>query len=95
MTTGMSRRERQVFIVSLLAIFFAVAGDLATDSRIGAPWWHLFIEVSIWLTAGVVRALMLQRLSKLGRDLVEERRSLQSYREEVEAWRSSSSRFIE
>lgn len=95
MTTGMSRRDRLVFIGSLLAIFFAVGGDLATDSRIGAPWWHLFIEGSVGLTAGVVSAVMLRRLSKLGRDLAEERKSFSSYREEAEAWRNSSSQFIE
>lgn len=95
MTTGMSRRDRMIFIGSLLAIFFAIAGDLMTDSRMGAPWWHLLIEGSVGLVAGVVSALMLRQLSKLGRDLAEERKSFLSYREEAEAWRNSSSQFIE
>ena len=91
----MKNRERWVIIAILTGTAIFVGTDLITDSREGAPWWHLASEgfVALAALAGVV--FLLRGSFALKRSLTAEVLKSGRLRAEAEQWRQQARVYIE
>ena len=91
----MSNRERIVILFILLFISVTVAIDLVTDARGGAAIWHLLTEGFVGLLALFGTFYLLKDMFSLKRDLIKERESSLTLRQEADEWRSRSKKYLE
>ena len=91
----MMTRERQFIAAVLLVITFMVGADLATDSREGVTWWHLFAEGLTALTAALGVFFLLRDSFTLKRSLEVERSTVSRLESEGKAWQAQSKKYIE
>jgi DNA-binding CsgD family transcriptional regulator len=91
----MSSRERIVLLFILLFISVTVAIDLVTDARGGAAIWHLLTEGFVGLLALFGTFYLLKDMFSLKRDLIKERESSLTLRQEADEWRSRSKKYLE
>ena len=91
----MSNRERIVILFILLFISVTVAIDLVTDARGGAAIWHLLTEGFVGFLALFGTFYLLKDMFSLKRDLIKERESSLTLRQEADEWRSRSKKYLE
>lgn len=91
----MSSRERIVLLFILLLISVTVGIDLVADAREGAARWHLLTEGFVGLLALLGTFYLLKDVFSLKRDLIKERESSLTLRQEADEWRGRSKKYLE
>ena len=83
-------------IAGVLALIGLLAGtDLLLDLRVGASWWHAAAEATV-AVAGCFGAFHLLRGAwRLRRRLDAQGRDFSAFREQTEAWRTGSKKYLE
>ena len=91
----MKQRERFVIAAILLMVAVLVAFDIFTDSREGVILWHVLVEGFIGLIAVAGIFYLLRGTVDLKHRLQREIDDFSAFKQEAEAWRSSSRKYVD
>lgn len=91
----MSSRERLVIVAVLALVAAFVGADLTTDFREGVAQFHLLAEALVGAAALFGIYYVLRGSSELRQRLAQEQRDFSAYREQAEAWRAESRRYVD
>ena len=87
--------ERGV-IAGVLALIALLAGtDMLIDLREGASWWHVVAEATVAVAACLGAFHLLRSAWRLRRSLDAQGRDFSAFRQEAEAWRSGSRKYLD
>lgn len=92
---GLAGGERWVLAGVLALIAILAIADLAGDLRDGVTTWHVLAEGAVVVAACVGVALLLRGALALRRRLADQGRDFSAFREQAEAWRSGSRRYLD
>ena len=91
----MNQRDRIIIGSILLLVATLISVDIYNDSREGVVWWHVFVE---GLTGALAVAGVFYLMSgkvKLKHQLDKEIQEFSSFKQEAEAWRVKSRKYID
>ncbi len=91
----MNSRERFVISRILIVVAVLVAFDIVTDSSEGVASWHIMIETVIGLAAVAGVFYLLRGTVTLQHRLQKEIEDFSAFRQEAEAWRAESKKYVE
>ncbi len=91
----MNQRERFVIAGVLAVVAVLVSFDIFTDSREGVVLWHVFTEGVIGAIALAGVFYLLRGTITLRHRLEKEIEDFTAYKQEADAWRSESRKYIE
>lgn len=92
---GLAGGERWVLAGVLALIAVLAVTDLAGDLRDGVTTWHVLAEGAVVVAACVGVALLLRGAWALKHRLADQSRDFSVFREQAEAWRSGSRRYLD
>jgi DNA-binding CsgD family transcriptional regulator len=102
MTEGGDREEHALpvgersIIAGVLAAIALLAGiDVAVDLRQGVSAWHVSAEAAAALAACIGVFLLLRGAWRLRRQLDAQGRDFSAFRQEAEAWRAGSKKYLD
>lgn len=91
----MSKRERFVIAGILAIVAVLVSVDIISDSREGAPLWHLLTEGIIGVVAIAGVFYLLHGTTTLRHRLEKEIEDFTAFKKEADVWRSESRKYVE
>lgn len=98
----MTRKERIFLALSLVLIISLVFMDILTDSKEGAPVWHLLAEGSVGVIAAIGVLILLKSIFTSRHEIAQQKESLKILKEESEilkekseVWKANSKKYIE
>lgn len=87
--------ERGV-IAGVLALIALLAGaDMLVDLREGASWWHVAAEATVAAAACFGAFRLLRSAWRLRRRLDAQQRDFSAFRQQAEAWRTGSKKYLD
>jgi len=90
------RTSERLVIAGVLALIGLLAGiDLLVDLRQGVATWHLLAEATVALVACFGVFLLLRGAWQLRRRLDAQSRDFSAFRQQAEAWRAGSKKYLE
>lgn len=90
----MNDRERWTIAAILLGTAIFVGLDLLSDSRDGAPWWHLAAEGLVAAGALIGVLLLIHGAYTLKRDLAAETKRSATLAAEADRWRAQAATYL-
>lgn len=91
----MTKKEISFLLVVLLAIITLVSMDIVTDSREGAPLWHLFAEGTVGFVAAIGIFILMRNMFFSQHEIQRQQDSINQLKKESEIWKSNSKKHIE
>lgn len=90
------RTSERMVIAGVLALIGLLAGvDLLVDLRQGVSTWHVLAEATVALVACFGAFLLLRGAWQLRRRLDVQSRDFSAFRQQAEAWRTGSKKYLE
>ena len=87
--------ERSIIAGVLALIALLAAADLAGDLRQGVAAWHVLMEAAVVVAACVGAFFLLRGAWRLRRRLATQSRDFSAFREQAEAWRAGSRKYLD
>lgn len=91
----MTKKENTFLLVVLISIMALVSMDIVTDSKEGAPIWHLFAEGTVGVIAAVGFFILQKNTFSSQHEIQRQRDSIDQLKAESEVWKNNSKKYIE
>ena len=93
---GALRASERTIIAGVLALIALLAGiDLLVDQRQGVSTWHVLTEATVAVAACFGAFLLLRGAWQLRRRLDVQSRNFLAFRQQAEAWRTGSRKYLD
>ena len=93
---GALQASERTVIAGVLALIALLAGiDVAVDLRQGVTWWHVVAEAAVAVAACFGAFHLLRGAWQLRRRLAAQDRDFREFRQQAEAWRAGSKRYLD
>ena len=94
-SASLSKSERGLIALILSSIVILLLTDILTDSREGANWPHLLIEIGIVLISAFGFVVLIRDFFHKGHEIIHHHAEIEKLQQEALRWKEESKKHIE